>query len=233
MPTSVNGIPLGQDDLVYNISAKMLSPIVTRAERHAVLLAGELSRHGQHPEAWMEKSGANKLVHFTTDMIYGHSVTVPQDRGPSGQAARRIWREQARHRDAGPDLSRQGLPDPDLPAAPDHRAGPSGHSGQAVQADRHEPAGADDRFGQEPLPVHLGVRLRQRLRRLAWKADFPNSAYNLGSDDPPPVKKLLGDLIKHAGSKSILLPTPAFAGQADAERARLRSTCRSWIPSST
>ena len=43
----------------------------------------------------------------------------------------------------------------------------------------------------------------------AWKADFPNSAYNLGSDDPPPVKKLLGDLIKHAGSKSILLPTPA------------------------
>ena len=43
----------------------------------------------------------------------------------------------------------------------------------------------------------------------AWKAGFPNEAYNLGSDDPPPVRKLLGDLIKHAGSKSILLPTPA------------------------
>ena len=38
---------------------------------------------------------------------------------------------------------------------------------------------------------------------------MPNEAYNLGSDDPPPVRKLLGDLIRHAGSRSILLPTPA------------------------
>jgi dTDP-glucose 4,6-dehydratase len=40
---------------------------------------------------------------------------------------------------------------------------------------------------------------------------MPNSAYNLGSDDPPPVRQLLGDLIRHAGSKSVLLPTPAWA----------------------
>src|SRR5262245_18117901 len=25
----------------------------------------------------MEKAGANRLVHFTTDMIYGHTVTYP------------------------------------------------------------------------------------------------------------------------------------------------------------
>jgi dTDP-glucose 4,6-dehydratase len=47
--------------------------------------------------------------------------------------------------------------------------------------------------------------------RLAWKAGVPNEAYNLGSLNPPPVKKLLGDLIRHAGSKSILVPTPAWA----------------------
>ena len=40
---------------------------------------------------------------------------------------------------------------------------------------------------------------------------MPNEAYNLGSLNPPPVRKLLGDLVKHAGSKSILLPTPAWA----------------------
>jgi nucleoside-diphosphate-sugar epimerase len=47
--------------------------------------------------------------------------------------------------------------------------------------------------------------------RLAWKAGVPNEAYNLGSLNPPPVRKLLGDLIKHAGSKSILVPTPGWA----------------------
>jgi dTDP-glucose 4,6-dehydratase len=45
----------------------------------------------------------------------------------------------------------------------------------------------------------------------AWRAGVPNTAYNLGSDDPPPVRKLLADLIRHAGSRSILLPTPAWA----------------------
>ena len=43
----------------------------------------------------------------------------------------------------------------------------------------------------------------------AWRAGFPNKVYNLGSDTPPPVKDLLRDLIKEAGSRSILLPTPA------------------------
>ncbi|MNL45409.1 hypothetical protein D3C87_1680540 [compost metagenome] len=47
--------------------------------------------------------------------------------------------------------------------------------------------------------------------RLAWKGGVPNEAYNLGSDSPPSVRELLGNLIKHAGSKSFLLPTPAFA----------------------
>ena len=47
--------------------------------------------------------------------------------------------------------------------------------------------------------------------RAAWKAGVPNEAYNLGSLNPPPVKKLLGDLIRHAGSKSLLIPTPGWA----------------------
>ncbi len=47
--------------------------------------------------------------------------------------------------------------------------------------------------------------------RLAWKAGVPNEAFNLGSLNPPPVRKLLGDLIRHAGSKSLLIPTPGWA----------------------
>ncbi len=43
----------------------------------------------------------------------------------------------------------------------------------------------------------------------AWRGGFPNREYNLGSDDPPPIRKLLGDLIAEAGSRSFLVPTPA------------------------
>jgi dTDP-glucose 4,6-dehydratase len=43
----------------------------------------------------------------------------------------------------------------------------------------------------------------------AWRGGFPNREYNLGSDQPPPIRKLLADLIDEAGSRSFLLPTPA------------------------
>jgi len=39
----------------------------------------------------------------------------------------------------------------------------------------------------------------------------PNEAYNVGSLNPPTVRKLLKTLIKSAGSKSLVIPTPAFA----------------------
>ena len=45
----------------------------------------------------------------------------------------------------------------------------------------------------------------------AVEANFPNEYYNLGSDSPPTVNALLRTLIDEAGSKSFLLPTPAFA----------------------
>jgi len=45
----------------------------------------------------------------------------------------------------------------------------------------------------------------------AVKAGFPNENYNLGSSNPPTVNELLKTLIKTANSKSILIPTPAFA----------------------
>ena len=97
-----------------------------------------------------------------------------------------------------------------VPAAADHRARAPRHPGEAVQADRLEPAGADDRLGQEPLSV-ISVFDCADAARAAFKAGVPNEAYNLGSLNPPPVRKLLGDLIRHAGSKSLLVPTPGWA----------------------
>lgn len=204
---SVESLPLSQDDLVYNLSAKMLSPIVTRKERHEFFWP--VNYHGtQNILTWMEKNGANRLVHFTTDMIYGHSVTVPQDEdhpanplGEYGESKLATERLAQSYRDKG---FRIPIFRPRLIIGP-------GRLGILVKLfkliDMNLPVPMIG-SGKNPYQF-ISVFDCASACVAAWKADFPNSAYNLGSDDPPPVRKLLGDLIKHAGSKSILLPTPA------------------------
>jgi dTDP-glucose 4,6-dehydratase len=204
---SVESIALTADDLVYNLSAKMLSPIVTRKERHDFFWP--VNYHGtENILKWMEKNGARKLVHFTTDMIYGHAVTVPQDEthpanplGEYGESKLATEKLAQGYRDRGFQIP---IFRPRLIIGP-------GRLGILVKLFRLIDLNL-------PVPmIGAGTNPYQFISVFdcasaciaAWKADFPNSAYNLGSDDPPPVKKLLGDLIRHAGSKSILLPTPA------------------------
>ena len=75
-PESVERLGLRADDMVYNLSAKMLSPIQVRAKRHDFFWP--VNVHGtENIIVAMDKAGAQKLVHFTTDMIYGHTVTHP------------------------------------------------------------------------------------------------------------------------------------------------------------
>ena len=47
--------------------------------------------------------------------------------------------------------------------------------------------------------------------RLAFKAGVPNEAYNLGSHNPPPVQEAARRPDPHAGSRSLLVPTPGWA----------------------
>ena len=204
---SVESLPLAPEDVVYNLSAKMLSPIVTRAERHDFFWP--VNYHGtQNILSWMEKNGADRLVHFTTDMIYGHSVTVPQDEthpahplGEDGESKLATERLAEEYRAKGFKIP---IFRPRLIIGP-------GRLGILVKLFRLIDLNL-------PVPMIGGGNNPYQFISVfdcasaciaAWKAGFPNEAYNLGSDDPPPVRKLLGDLIRHAGSKSILLPTPA------------------------
>lgn len=208
VPESVESVALAPEDIVYNLSAKMLSPIVTRAERHAFFWP--VNYHGtQNILAWMEKNGANRLVHFTTDMIYGHSVTVPQDEthpahplGEYGESKLATEALAQQYREKG---FRIPIFRPRLIIGP-------GRLGILVKLfkliDLNLPVPMIG-SGRNPYQF-ISVFDCASACVAAWKAGFPNEAYNLGSDDPPPVRKLLGDLIRHAGSKSILLPTPAW-----------------------
>lgn len=204
---SVNALTLAPQDVVYNLSAKMLSPIVTRKERHDFFWP--VNYHGtQNILEWMEKNGANRLVHFTTDMIYGHSVTVPQDETHPAHPLGEYGESKLATETLAQSYREKGFRIPIF--RPRLIIGP-GRLGILVKLFR---------LIDLNLPVPMIGSGRNPYQFIsvfdcasaciaAWKADFPNSAYNLGSDDPPPVKKLLGDLVRHAGSKSILLPTPA------------------------
>ncbi|MCT8989586.1 NAD(P)-dependent oxidoreductase [Chelativorans sp. SCAU2101] len=206
---SVEAAGIGPDDMVYNLSAKMLSPIQVRAKRHDFFYP--VNYHGTvHIIEAMDKAGAKNLVHFTTDMIYGHTVTFPMTEdhpvAPLGEYGRskadtEVLATEWRKRGMNITLFR-----PRLIIGPG-RLGILEKLFKLIDMNLPVPMIGS---GKNPYQF-ISVFDCAEAARLAWKAGVPNEAYNLGSLNPPPVKKLLGDLIRHAGSRSFLLPTPAWA----------------------
>lgn len=208
-PAAVAAVPIAPEDMVYNLSAKMLSPLQVRAKRHEFFFPVNYDGTKNIIEA-MDKAGANQLVHFTTDMIYGHTVVFPMTEdhpvAPLGEYGLSKWRtEELAHdwRDRGMKIS---LFRPRLIIGPG-RLGILEKLFKLIDSNLPVPMIGS---GKNPYQF-ISVFDCAEAARLAWKANVPNEAYNLGSLNPPPVRKLLGDLIRHAGSKSILIPTPGWA----------------------
>ncbi len=208
-PGDVQAVGIKADDMVYNLSAKMLSPIQVRAKRHDFFFP--VNYHGTVNiiEA-MAKAGADRLVHFTTDMVYGHTVTWPMTEdhpvAPLGEyGLSKLKTEELAYewREKGMRIS---LFRPRLIIGPG-RLGILAKLFKLIDLNLPVPMIGS---GRNPYQF-ISVFDCASAARLAWEKDVPNSVYNLGSLNPPPVRKLLGDLVKHAGSKSILIPTPGWA----------------------
>src|ERR1043166_4896609 len=76
--SSVATLPVEPDDVVYNLAARMLSPIMPRAARRNFFWP--VNYEGvEHILDHMAAKGCHQLVHFTTDMVYGHVSSVPQN----------------------------------------------------------------------------------------------------------------------------------------------------------
>ncbi len=206
---SVEAVGLKADDMVYNLSAKMLSPIQTRAKRHDFFFP--VNYYGTlHIIEAMDAVGASKLVHFTTDMIYGHTVVTPMTEdhpvaplGEYGLSKQMTEELAAEWRKRGMQIS---LFRPRLIIGPG-RLGILEKLFKLIDMNLPVPMIGS---GKNPYQF-ISVFDCAEAARAAWKAGVPDEAYNLGSLNPPPVRKLLGDLIKHAGSKSLLITTPGWA----------------------
>ncbi len=206
---SVAAVGIRGDDMVYNLSAKMLSPIQVRAKRHDFFWP--VNYNGtENIILAMDAAGARNLVHFTTDMIYGHTVEYPMTEdhpvAPLGEYGLSKWKTEelaAEWRTRGMNIS---LFRPRLIIGPG-RLGILAKLFKLIDLNLPVPMIGS---GKNPYQF-ISVFDCAEAARLAFKAGVPNEAYNLGSLNPPSVRKLLGDLIRHAGSKSILIPTPGWA----------------------
>lgn len=206
-PYSLGRVPIDKDDIVYNLSAKMLSPIMPRAQRRDFFYPVNYFGVANILEL-MERRKAHRLVHFTTDMIYGHALTTPvledHPAEPLGEYGRsklesealcRVWRE----RGFSITIFR-----PRLIIGPG-RLGILAKLFKLIDGGLPVPMIGSGRNAYQFISVFDCAS----AARLAWQAGLPNEAYNLGSLNPPLVRDLLAGLIREAGSRSVLLPTPA------------------------
>ena len=207
-PVTLAAIGLQADDMVYNLSAKMLSPIMPRAKRYDFFYP--VNYFGtKHILEWMEQAGAKRLVHYTTDMVYGHSVVTPQTEdhacaplGHYGQSKLDTETLAATYRAKGFRIS---IFRPRLIIGPG-RLGILEKLFKLIDLNLPVPMIGS---GRNPYQF-VSVFDCASAAALAWKAGVPNEAYNLGSDTPPPVRELLRRLVREAGSRSLVVPTPGF-----------------------
>lgn len=212
-PSDILNLALGPDDVVHNLAARQFHGRVPRREREAWFDAVNVKGLATLL-AVMARGGASRLVFFSTDMTYGipERTPVPSDHpqrpiGPYGRsklAAERLLIN-ARARDG----IRATIFRPRLIAG-------AGRLGILAKLFRLIRLGA-------PVPMIGSGGNRYQMVAVedcvsaalaAIDAGCPMGPFNLGSENPPQVRALLQTTIARAGSRSVLVPTPARMVQA-------------------
>lgn len=201
-------IDVDSDDIVYHFAAELLVPIIKRSKRQDYFWQA-LYVGTQNVFDFMEAKGLRNLIYFTTDMVYGHTLEHPrfenhprEPLGPYGEAKYQTELLCEKYRTKGFNIP---IFRPRLIIGPG-RLGILEKLFKLIDMNLPVPTiGNGKNYYQ-----FISVSDCADACICAVKAGFPNEEYNLGSLNPPTVNELLGTLIKEAGSKSFLLPTPAF-----------------------
>lgn len=207
-PADLARLGLGPDDVVYHLAARHFGNGVPKTGRDAWFDAVNVGGTRNLLDA-MTAGGATRLVFFSTDMTYGlpQSLPVAPDHpqrplGPYGRSkveAERLIRAAA---DAG------GLQAtifrPRLITGPG-RLGTLATLFALVRRSLPVPmiGGGGNRYQMISVEDCVRASLRAVARGL------PPGPFNLGSATPRTSREILKDVIRHARSRSVLLPTPA------------------------
>ncbi|MDH3588325.1 MAG: NAD(P)-dependent oxidoreductase [Gammaproteobacteria bacterium] len=206
---SFAAIPVESGDIVYHFAAELLVPIIKRADRKDYFWQA-LYVGTQNVLDFMQQNGLRNLIYFTTDMVYGHTLQDPRTEdhpraplGPYGEAKYRTELLCEDYRTKGFNIP---IFRPRLIIGPG-RLGILEKLFKLIDMNLPVPTIGNGKNYYQFISVSDCAEAC--LSGVA--AGFPNEAYNLGSLNPPTVNELLKTLIKEAGSRSFLIPTPASA----------------------
>lgn len=205
-------IRVDEDDIVYHFAARLLVPILPRSERGDYFWQA-LYVGTENVLKWMKSNKLKKMIYYTTDMVYGHTVEHPRTEqhpcepiGPYGEAKYQTELLVDNYREQGFKIT---LFRPRLIIG-HGRLGILEKLFKLIDYNLPVPTiGNGKNYYQ-----FISVTDCALACIAAVEKDFPNENYNLGSSNPPTVNELLKTLIREAGSKSVLIPTPAFAVKA-------------------
>ncbi|MDX3909587.1 MAG: NAD(P)-dependent oxidoreductase [Sphingobium sp.] len=206
-------LDLQADDTVYHLAARQFHGPVPPQGREDWF--AEVNRDGTRKllDA-MERGGAGRLVFFSTDMTYGRPdqspVPATHRQAPIGPYGRsKLAAEQF----IGEAMARSSLSATIF--RPRLIAG-TGRLGILAKLFRLIALGL-------PVPMIGAGRNHYQMIAVddcvaaalqAVDRGLPPGPFNLGSESPPTVRALLADVIRRAGSRSVLIPTPARMVQA-------------------
>ena len=207
--TAVRQIPIDQDDIVYNVAARMLHPIVKRSERHDYFFSVDFEGARFVVDHAMDSS-CNRLIQFSTDMVYGLLQTPPpiktdHPRVPIGEYSdsKRFIEDYCMSRRA--DGLQVSIFRPRLIIGPS-RLGVLTNLFKLINNNLPVPMIGNGGNHYQMVSVFDCASAAVR----SGEKGVVDGDFNLGSEDPPKVRDLLRSLIDSVGSKSFLIPTPAF-----------------------
>lgn len=206
----VNAVGVQKGDMVYNMAARLLMPPVKKKARHDAFFPVHIDGTRNILTA-ISEAGADRLVQFSTDMVYGRSLVPPpiptsHPKNPIdayGQSKKGCEDVCEEWREKGINIS---IFRPRMVMGPG-RLGLLANLFKLVKANL-------------PVPTIGSGKNRYQFVSVFDCASFaiqagdmgcPAGAWNLGSVNNPSTKNVLKSLITHAGSKSVVIPTPAFA----------------------
>jgi dTDP-glucose 4,6-dehydratase len=199
---------LDPDDVVYHFAARQFHAGVPRENRDAWF--ADVNVNGTRCLLQqMSAASTRRMIFFSTDMTYGKPDHTPIDPGhpqrPIGPYGRsKVEAERLLIKARGEFGLQAAIFRPRLIAG-------AGRLGILTKLFRLIRLGL-------PIPMIGSGKNRYQMVAVedcvaaalaAVERNCPCGPFNLGSREPPTIRQLLKELIRRAGSRSILLPTPA------------------------
>jgi nucleoside-diphosphate-sugar epimerase len=205
--SDLDRLGLRPGDVVYHLAARQFADAVPRLNRTAWFEAVNVEGTRQVLSA-MARSGANKLVFFSTDMTYGvpqsTPVTPSHPQRPIGPYGTSKMHAEALIRATRKEGIAATIFRPRLITGAG-RLGILERLFRLIRRGLPVPliGGGNNRYQMVSVQDCVTAAVR------AVDRGCPPGPFNLGSASPPTTRMLLGAVIRHANSRSVLLPISA------------------------